>query len=1484
MSRRALLLAIADYDPLPALGYVANDIPRLSAALARAGFNPKDIETAGAIAGGTQGRELTTTRLRNAICDFLESANGADELLIFFSGHGIELDGRRLALPQDYNPKRPARADDLVSDGWISQQARLCKAKSVIVLVDACRDGAHFELAPSKSAQSTTPDEDAPLKDEYTGDATDGPTIAFLYSCAAGEQSRRDIEGEDCSAFTRAFAETIELEKGPAELEAVCAEGQRRLGSYSGGKQTLAASGRIGRAGQWQLLIVKEDQAARFREQLARSNWARRLTETKLFHDVATALPAFAIQLRALAMRSEEQVAEACRVLPNQRWRDDDAWFRQAERIRHVFLSAGGPGYVPAAEAVVLLAVPFVYETALAAAEIQLAAFGSVPDPEAASSASYLVNAWRNAWRDSDAAQIRRGLIARSKEDAADDYACWSLVDFCHSHGELWDAQGGGQDRSGWALDAVTAILAPAPLPEITNDRRVCEILSIPRLLRLTRLMFADFDDVTLDTASGNRLLEPTISSGEFTAQLTINEVRLAHLLNLGSRLALDPRRMPSLLAEHVGADEVLSANWLRLQLANAEWHERRTDEGEGGQDGRLFDLKLDCANDAVDAALLAIVDALESYRTRLLQRQDVHAESMREFLPAGFTANGLNARPSGWHPTRPPLRFELDRTRIIRLLMGQQLYGERWPALRELYQNALDACRYRRAAEHLAAREGRAPTGRAYQGRIVIRFGADAKRRFVECVDNGIGMADRHVRRLFAYAGQRFSDSHEFHIDRARWDVTSIKFFPNSRFGVGVLSYFMLADELDVMSRRWVPQTELTPPSVRARIIGSGSLFRLDSAIEPTRMADDYGTSVRLYLRDDAPDHDTLLKSVLSWLLLPEVAVTIQHGAGAPIELAAGQPTASLNSLSGGVLLPVIGSESTTGSSRLYVVPGIERDTGRAFADGDANLRQHRVALVDGIITGLDAEPWPESLVVNLTEDLAASLTVDRRLVNPVKDAINRVLGWVRANGGKALAAWTNPDFVALYETLDELHPDVAVATDVAVRASTGPIVSTSIPILGVNWPLSLAGASDLDPSIVSDLMLAAGEDIFESRSMSQVSFSWFWKLRQLNIRANKFHGRNDSSLHPVVTGALLSRTVELAKAGLTLPGCLHSVTSFADGSLLHRWPATSKPVLKAVEAYGQVGLREVLRWTDAESSSLLDATQAIAALSTGLLSFDITRLERIGPLHRKLCRLSSGNQLTWIELAYFANSQAIPIVQALMLAQELSSYGISIPASSTLPPEIGLSELELSFLSNHFDKTDNLPQLVPLSLELLFSYMVGVPQPVSTILDGLRRRLGTFPEKEEFHIPNLSREQKQLLDSENRRLLPNITLSYLVRSAYKRQLGTLSEMVAIARSLANTDVKLGYIRDLDDNLVAAFDAIPMALSGMPALLRLFDALERGRPVSVWDLALTATIAKIGLRGVPSTPGPARKLRRRRKSMSRVPCVLLQPRSKSIG
>ena len=122
---------------------------------------------------------------------------------------------------------------------------------------------------------------DAPLQYEYEGESTDRPTVGFIYSCAERGVLVVETSKESIAARSPALSqESFELENGPAELEEICNECRQRLGSYSRASQTLTVSGCAGRGGPWQRLVIKEDEASRFRERLGRSAWASRLTKT----------------------------------------------------------------------------------------------------------------------------------------------------------------------------------------------------------------------------------------------------------------------------------------------------------------------------------------------------------------------------------------------------------------------------------------------------------------------------------------------------------------------------------------------------------------------------------------------------------------------------------------------------------------------------------------------------------------------------------------------------------------------------------------------------------------------------------------------------------------------------------------------------------------------------------------------------------------------------------------------------------------------------------------------------------------------------------------------------------------------------------------------------------------------------------------------------------------------------------------------------
>jgi molecular chaperone HtpG len=131
---------------------------------------------------------------------------------------------------------------------------------------------------------------------------------------------------------------------------------------------------------------------------------------------------------------------------------------------------------------------------------------------------------------------------------------------------------------------------------------------------------------------------------------------------------------------------------------------------------------------------------------------------------------------------------FRLNESSISKILMGEGLYANKAAALRELLQNSIDACRVRA----LLGRES------DYVPSISLSYFEDASGRlWVEVTDNGIGMDEFVLSNYFFRVGDSYYSSADF--ERMLRDKT---FTPISRFGIGVLSVFMIGDILEVATR----------------------------------------------------------------------------------------------------------------------------------------------------------------------------------------------------------------------------------------------------------------------------------------------------------------------------------------------------------------------------------------------------------------------------------------------------------------------------------------------------------------------------------------------------------------------------------------------------------------------------------------------------------------------------------------------------------
>src|SRR5438552_2353214 len=143
-NRMALVIGQSAYKSVPALPNPGNDAKAMSQLLTDSGFEVSSVS------------DLTQNEMRTAISDFAGkiAAKGPDTVaLVFYAGHGIQVDGENFLIPTDIDPKREAdipmqavRLNDVLNT-FTSVPIRMR-----FFLMDSCRNNPFPEL--SKSAGS----------------------------------------------------------------------------------------------------------------------------------------------------------------------------------------------------------------------------------------------------------------------------------------------------------------------------------------------------------------------------------------------------------------------------------------------------------------------------------------------------------------------------------------------------------------------------------------------------------------------------------------------------------------------------------------------------------------------------------------------------------------------------------------------------------------------------------------------------------------------------------------------------------------------------------------------------------------------------------------------------------------------------------------------------------------------------------------------------------------------------------------------------------------------------------------------------------------------------------------------------------------------------------------------------------------------------------------------------------------------------------
>ncbi|QPF85303.1 caspase family protein [Bradyrhizobium genosp. L] len=187
--RVALVLGNSAYRNTAPLANPVNDASVMAATLKKAGFDFVDFR-----------HDLPAVETRRALREFADRARDADIAVVYYAGHGIEVDGANYLIPVDARLER----DTDVYDEALSLDRILVAIEPVktlrLVILDACRDNPFAKTM--KRTLATRAIGQGLAKVEPTS-----PNVLIAYSAKAGSTAA-DGDGKN-SPFTTALAKFL---------------------------------------------------------------------------------------------------------------------------------------------------------------------------------------------------------------------------------------------------------------------------------------------------------------------------------------------------------------------------------------------------------------------------------------------------------------------------------------------------------------------------------------------------------------------------------------------------------------------------------------------------------------------------------------------------------------------------------------------------------------------------------------------------------------------------------------------------------------------------------------------------------------------------------------------------------------------------------------------------------------------------------------------------------------------------------------------------------------------------------------------------------------------------------------------------------------------------------------------------------------------------------------------------------------------------
>lgn len=211
------------------------------------------------------------------------------------------------------------------------------------------------------------------------------------------------------------------------------------------------------------------------------------------------------------------------------------------------------------------------------------------------------------------------------------------------------------------------------------------------------------------------------------------------------------------------------------------------------------------------------------------------------------------NIEAVGFEPKK--LSFVLEQGNILQLLVGHTLYNDSSVVVRELTQNAIDAIKLQKCINDKKNLQ--------YSGKVSIEW--NSKTRVLSFIDNGTGMTIYDIENYLLRVGA--SKYREKKIKEEFQD-----FSPISRFGIGILTCFMIADDIEIETN---PNNDDDINIICLRNVHGHYLLKKKNKNTAKDCIKSHGTIVNLHVREDV-DMSSLEENLRKWIVSPGVEVIL--------------------------------------------------------------------------------------------------------------------------------------------------------------------------------------------------------------------------------------------------------------------------------------------------------------------------------------------------------------------------------------------------------------------------------------------------------------------------------------------------------------------------------------------------------------------------------------------------------------------------------